>query len=153
MRERFAAHRERADCAGCHEQLDPLGFVLENFDPVGRWRDQYENGRKVDSSGTLFRKYKFKDVVDFKKAILAEKDRFTRAFSEHLLSFALGRELTPSDLPALDGIVAGGIAADYSIKAVIHGVTQSGPFVSKPMAISQKTASSGHSNPVRVKGE
>ena len=153
LRERFAAHRERADCAGCHEQLDPLGFVLENFDPVGRWRDQYENGRKVDSSGTLFRKYKFKDVVDFKKAILAEKDRFTRAFSEHLLSFALGRELTPSDLPALDGIVAGGIAADYSIKAVIHGVTQSGPFVSKPMAISQKTASSGHSNPVRVKGE
>ncbi len=153
LRERFAAHRERADCAGCHEQLDPLGFVLENFDAVGRWRERYENGREVDSSGTLFRKYKFKDVVDFKKAILAEKDRFTRAFSEHLLSFALGRELTPSDLPALDAIVAGGIAADYSIKELIHGVTQSGPFVSKPMAISQKTASSGHSNSVRVKGE
>ena len=153
LRERFAAHRERADCAGCHEQLDPLGFVLENFDAVGRWRERYENGREVDSSGTLFRKYKFKDVVDFKKAILAEKDRFTRAFSEHLLSFALGRELTPSDLPAIDAIVAGGIAADYSIKELIHGVTQSGPFVSKPMAISQKTASSGHSNSVRVKGE
>ena len=153
LRERFAAHRERADCAGCHEQLDPLGFVLENFDAVGRWRERYENGREVDSSGTLFRKYKFKDVVDFKKAILAEKDRFTRAFSEHLLSFALGRELTPSDLPALDSIVSGGIAADYSIKELIHGVTQSGPFVSKPMAISQKTASSGHSNSVRVKGE
>ena len=153
LRERFAAHRERADCAGCHEQLDPLGFVLENFDAVGRWRERYENGREVDSSGTLFRKYKFKDVVDFKKAILAEKDRFTRAFSEHLLSFAMGRELTPSDLPALDAIVAGGIAADYSIKELIHGVTQSGPFVSKPMAISQKTASSGHSNSVRVKGE
>ena len=153
LRERFAAHRERADCAGCHEQLDPLGFVLENFDAVGRWREHYENGREVDSSGTLFRKYKFKDVVDFKKAILAEKDRFTRAFSEHLLSFALGRELTPSDLPALDVIVAGGIAADYSIKELIHGVTQSGPFVSKPMAIPQKTASSGQSNSVRVKGE
>jgi len=153
LRERFAAHRERADCAGCHEQLDPLGFVLENFDAVGRWRERYENGREVDSSGTLFRKYKFKDVVDFKKAILAEKDRFTRAFSEHLLSFALGRELTPSDLPALDAIVAGGIAADYSIKELIHGVTQSGPFVSKPMAISQKTASSGQSNSVRVQGE
>ena len=153
LRERFAAHRERADCAGCHEQLDPLGFVLENFDAVGRWREHYENGREVDSSGTLFRKYKFKDVVDFKKAILAEKDRFTRAFSEHLLSFAMGRELTPSDLPALDAIVAGGIAADYSIKELIHGVTQSGPFVSKPMAIPQKTASSGQSNSVRVKGE
>ena len=152
LRERFAAHRERADCAGCHEQLDPLGFVLENFDPVGRWRDQYENGRKVDSSGTLFRKYEFKDIVEFKEAVLAEKDRFTRAFAEHLLIFALGRELTPADSPALDAIVARGVAADYNIKALIHGVTQSGPFVSKPMGLSQKTASSGQPKPV-IKAE
>ena len=152
LRERFAAHRERADCAGCHEQLDPLGFVLENFDPVGRWRDQYENGRKVDSSGTLFRKYEFKDIVEFKEAVLAEKDRFTRAFSEHLLAFALGREITPADSPALDAVVARGVAADYRLKALIHGVTQSGPFVSKPSGISQKTASSGGSKPV-IKAE
>ena len=86
VRERFAVHRERADCAACHAQLDPLGFALENFDPVGRWRNTYENGREVDTSGKLFRKHEFKNVVEFKDAILAEKNRFARAFAEHTLS-------------------------------------------------------------------
>ena len=79
LRERLSMHRERADCKGCHEQIDPLGFALENYDPIGVWRDKYENGRDVDMAGTLFRKHKFTDVVEFKDAILAEKDRFTRA--------------------------------------------------------------------------
>ena len=48
LRERFADHRERADCAGCHEKLDPLGFALENFDPVGRWREKYHNGQDAN---------------------------------------------------------------------------------------------------------
>ena len=147
MRERFAAHRERADCAGCHEQLDPLGFAFENFDPVGRWREKYENGREVDASGTLFRKHRFGNVVEFKQAIMEEKDRFTRAFAEHLLSFALGREITPADSPALDDIVARTISADYSIRILIEGVVQSAPFVSRSGGISRKTSSSGESKP------
>ena len=152
MRERFAAHRERADCAGCHAQLDPLGFAFENFDPVGRWRDQYENGRKVDPSGTLLRKHSFGNVVEFKQAILAEKDRFTRAFAEHLLSFALGREITPADSPALDDMVKQTVAANYSIRILIHGVTQSGPFVSRSRGLSRKTSSSSRPKP-DIRGE
>ena len=138
MRERFAAHRERADCAGCHAKLDPLGFALENFDPVGRWRDGYENGREVDASGVLFRKHKFTNVVEFKDAILAEKDRFTRGFAGHLLSYALGRGLTPTDAPALDRITAKAIADGYRLQTLIHEVAQSAPFVNQPR---QKTAS------------
>jgi cytochrome c553 len=138
MRERFAAHRERADCAGCHAKLDPLGFALENFDPVGRWRDGYENGRAVDASGVLFRKHPFKNVVEFKDAILAEKDRFTRAFAGHMLSYALGRGLTPTDAPALDRITAKTIADGYRLQTLIHGVVQSAPFINQLL---QKSAS------------
>ena len=138
MRERFAVHRERADCAGCHSKLDPLGFALENFDPVGRWRDGYENGRAVDASGTLFRKHPFKNVVEFKDAILAEKDRFTRAFAGHMLSYALGRGLTPADAPALDGITAKTIADGYRLQTLMHEVVQSAPFINQPRP---KTAS------------
>jgi len=135
LRERFAVHRENTACAGCHARLDPLGFALENFDPVGRWRDKYENGRQVDSSGVLFRKYKFSNVVEFKDAILAEKDRFARAFAEHMLSFALGREATAADATALDLITTRTKAADYRLQTLIHEVTQSAPFVSKPRAV------------------
>ena len=132
MRERFASHRERADCAGCHAKLDPFGFALENFDPVGRWRDGYENGREVDASGVLFRKHKFTNVVEFKDAILAEKDRFTRGFAGHLLSYALSRGLTPTDAPALDRITAKAIADGYRLQTLIHEVVQSQPFLNRP---------------------
>lgn len=138
LRERFAAHRERADCAGCHAKLDPLGFALENFDPVGRWRSTYENGREVDASGQLFRQHAFKNVVEFKDAILAEKHRFTRAFAEHTLSYALGRALTPADTPAIDRITERVAADGYRLQTVLHEVVQSAPFVNRPQA---KTAS------------
>jgi len=134
LRERFAAHRERADCAGCHAKLDPLGFALENFDPVGRWRSTYENGREVDASGQLFRKHAFKNVVEFKDAILAEKHRFTRAFAEHTLSYALGRTLTPADTPAIDRITERVATDGYRLQTVLHEVVQSAPFVNRPQA-------------------
>jgi len=138
LRERFAVHRENASCAGCHAKLDPLGFALENFDPVGRWRDHYENGHQVDSSGVLFRKHKFNNVIEFKDAILAEKDRFTRGLAKHLLSFALGREMTAADTPALDHIAAQTKGADYRLQTLIHEVTQSAPFVSQSRTVIQK---------------
>ena len=128
LRERFADHRERADCAGCHEKLDPLGFALENFDPVGRWRDKYHNGRDVDSGGTLFRTHDFSNVVEFKDAILKDRNRFVRALAGHLLAFGLGRELSPSDSLALDEIVERVEEEKYSMKALIHAVVQSKPF-------------------------
>ena len=128
LRERFADHRERADCAGCHEKLDPLGFALENFDPVGRWREKYHNGREVDVSGTLFRAHKFSNIIEFKDAILKEKNRFVRGLAGHLLAFGLGRELNPSDTLALDEIVEKVEGENYSMKSLIHAVVQSKSF-------------------------
>ncbi len=131
IRERFAAHRESPDCAGCHVKLDPLGFALENYDPVGRWRDTYENGLQVDASGTLLRKHEFDDVAAFKDALLAEKDRFTRALAAHLLAYALGREVNAADSPALDGIAHAAIQDNYSLRTLIHEVVRSDPFHAK----------------------
>ena len=130
LRERFASHRENPDCAGCHKKLDPLGFALENFDAVGRWRDQYHNGREVDSSGILFRKHKFNDVVEFKDAIMSEKDRFTKALVSHLLSFSLGRKLSAFDSPAVDLVAKKVKESDYSLRVMIHEIVQSDPFLS-----------------------
>ena len=128
LRERFEMHRKRADCAGCHAQIDPLGFALENFGPTGIWRDSYENGRAVDASGVLFRKHKFTDIVEFKEAILAEKDRFTRAFAGHLLSFALGREVGAADSLLLEQIASETAKADYRMKSLIKAIAKSEAF-------------------------
>ena len=128
LREQFAVHREREDCAGCHKRIDPLGFALENYGPTGKWRDHYENGREVDSAGVLFRKYPFTNIVDFKDAILAEKDRFTRAFATHLLSFSLGRETGVADSVSLSKIVEATKTDDYSLQTLIKQVVLSDSF-------------------------
>jgi len=129
LRERFAEHRKRADCAGCHRKIDPLGFALENYDAVGIWRDDYENGRAVDASGTVFGTHEFTDIVEFKDALLAERDRFTRAFASHLLSFALGREVGVEDYFAIDLIVRETAADDYRFHTLIKQIVLSDPFL------------------------
>ena len=131
LRERLEAHRTQAECAGCHAKIDPLGFALENYGPTGVWRDVYENGRKVDSSGVLFGRREFGNIVELKDAILAEPDRFARAFAGHLLAFALGRQAEVSDEPALDRIVRETANADYSIQETIRQVVLSKPFRTK----------------------
>ena len=142
LRERLAMHRERADCKGCHEKIDPLGFALENYNAIGVWRDQYENGREVDASGTLFRKHPFSDIAEFKDAILSEKERFTRGLAAHLLSFALARELGPADEIAIDKIVSATASDQYRIQTLIKQVVLSEPFRSKT---NRKFADSHHS--------
>lgn len=130
LRERLSLHRKRSDCRGCHEQIDPLGFALENFDAVGGWREKYENGRDVDMAGSLFRTHTFSNVIEFKDAILSEKDRFTRGLAGHLLSYALARPLDPSDELALDAITQATIADDYKIQTLLKQVIVSKPFQS-----------------------
>ncbi len=128
LRERLDAHRERKDCKGCHAQIDPLGFAMENYGPTGLWRDSYENGRKVDSEGVLFRKYPFNTPVEFKDAILAEKERFVSGFAGHLLSFALGRELAPADSLAIDGALDNCRDSDFPFRDIIKEIVVSESF-------------------------
>jgi len=129
IREKFAAHRENMTCARCHTKLDPLGFALENFDITGRWRDKYANGREVDASGKLMRKYEFTEVVQFKKSIVQENRRFAKAFTGHLLRFALSKQRSPIDSLAIDTIVNKTEKDDFKLKSLIREVIQSESFL------------------------
>ena len=129
IREKFAVHRENPDCAGCHSKLDPLGFALENFDITGRWRDKYENGRDVDATGRLLRKYDYRDVVAFKSSRLKERQRFARAFAAHLLRFALAKELRPGDSLTVDTIVERAEKEDFRLRSMIREVILSESFL------------------------
>ena len=131
IKETFAEHRKNPDCAGCHARLDPLGFALENYDVVGLWRDKYKNNRDVDPSGKMMKKYEFKTVLDFKEVILKEKKRFAKAFTGHLLRFALSRKLTPAESIVIDNIVAKTEKEDYRIKSIIREIVLSESFMGK----------------------
>ena len=128
IREKFAAHRENPDCAGCHSKLDPLGFALENFDITGRWRDRYENGRDVDAGGRLLRRYDFDSVAIFKESIAAEDRRFATAFATHLLRFAAARKLTPGDDAEVQQIVSSTAARDFRLRDILTEVLLSPAF-------------------------
>ena len=129
IRERLAAHRERKDCAGCHNKIDPMGFAMENYGPTGVWRDKYENGRDVDVSGVLFNQHEFKTFLEFKEIIVKEKNRFVRGFISHLLSYALSRELGPTDSPALDEMTDRAMSGEDSMRAVLKSIAMSDPFL------------------------
>lgn len=96
MRARLEAHRRNPDCAGCHEVMDPLGFSLEQFDPIGRWRTE-SDGHPVDASGLLPDETPITGLAGLKQALLQRQDQFHRHFTRKLLGYALGRPLTPLD--------------------------------------------------------
>ena len=131
LRQRLKQHQENGACASCHAKIDPLGFALENFDAIGRWRDRYRSGLKIDASGKLFGQVKFNGIVSLKDAILDRPQWFMRAFSEHLLSYALGRKLTLSDKPAIDRIVRRALATRGQFSSVVEAVATSYPFLHK----------------------
>jgi hypothetical protein len=120
IREQFAEHRRNPSCAGCHSRLDPLGFALENYDIVGRWRDRYDNGREIDSSGTLLRLHLFTNAVQFRRTLAAEQDRIAHAFVEHLLRYALARPLQPGDQLTVRRILQQTAANHYPVRSLIH---------------------------------
>jgi hypothetical protein len=122
VRQKLKQHSSNAQCVGCHKKIDPFGFVLENYDLLGRWRDNYRTGLKVDASGKLFGKHDFKDVVGFKDAVLAEKDVFAKAFIKHLLSYGLGRELTLTDRIAIGEIAEESRKDNYKMRDVIKNI-------------------------------
>ncbi len=130
IREKFAEHRANPSCAGCHNQLDPLGFALENYDITGRWRVKYENGRDVDPSGSLSQN-SFTSVSEFKKGLLSDVDRFAEAFAQHFMRYALARELTPKDRVAVREIAAGLRDKGYPVRSLIHSVLQTESFLAR----------------------
>ena len=131
IRQRLKEHATNQSCASCHAKIDPLGFVLESYDPVGRWRDKYTGGLPVDASGKLFGEDEFKNIVEFKDAILARPEEFMRGFSEHLLSYALGRELKITDKPSVDRITRKVMEDHGRFSTVVVEIAKSLPFRNK----------------------
>ena len=128
LRDRLIQHQVNPSCVSCHAKIDPLGFALENYDAVGRWRDQYHSGLKIDASGELFGQAKFQDAVGLKDAILDHPEWFVRAIVEHLLCYAVGRELALTDRPSVDEIVDEAIRDQGQFSTIIRSVVKSRPF-------------------------
>src|SRR5207253_8695223 len=104
VRERLLEHRKNAVCASCHNLTDPVGFALENFDAVGRWRTT-EDGQPVDASGGLPDGSQFTGVSGLEAGLLKRPDVFVTTLTEKLLTFALGRGVEPPDGPAVRQVV------------------------------------------------
>jgi hypothetical protein len=131
MRERMAAHRANPACAGCHAQMDQLGFALENFDAIGEWRDIYSSGAKVDASAQLPDGTKFNGPAELRKVLLTHSDEFVTTMIEKLMVYALGRGLEPHDAPAVRTIKRDATAQNYRFDALIQGIVTSTPFTMK----------------------
>ena len=128
LRERLKQHQVNASCVACHAKIDPLGFALENFDAIGRWRDHYSSGLEIDATGELFGSMPFQNVVELKDQLLAHPELFLRAFSEHMLSYAIARKLELEDAPAVDEILSK-VSTDHGqFSTVIRSIVQSHPF-------------------------
>lgn len=127
VRERLTQHRANAICASCHSRIDPLGFALENYDAVGRWRDE-DGGKPVDSSGELTDGTKIGGPDQLKAALLDRKDLFIRNLTTKMLGYALGRGLTLKDSCTVDSIVAELRDNDYKAQTLIQAIVKSIPF-------------------------
>ena len=100
----MSKHRESPNCYGCHQKIDPLGFALENFDPIGRWRASYGKAGAIDAAGELPSGQTFSDIADLKKLLVERKDLFARMLTERLLTYACGRRVEALDQPTVKKI-------------------------------------------------
>jgi hypothetical protein len=130
VRERMEAHRADPTCAGCHKVMDPLGFSLENFDAVGQWRNT-DDGSKIDPSGMLFNGAKVNGPVELRSALTANPEIFTGVLTERLMTFALGRGVEYSDMPAIRAILKDAARNDYRFSSIVLGIVKSTPFDTK----------------------
>ena len=127
MRERMAAHRANQPCAGCHRLMDPVGFSLENYDAVGRWRNSEEDA-PIDASGNLPDGGQFAGVAGLRQALLSHPELFVNTLTEKLLTYGIGRGLEFYDEAAVRKIVRDAHSNDYRFSSLILGIVNSTPF-------------------------
>src|SRR5262249_11682665 len=127
MRARMEEHRKNPACAGCHSQMDPLGFALENFDAIGHWRTS-EGGSPIDVSGVLPSGEKFQGPAELSKLLMERRERFVMTVTERLLTYALGRELEYYDAPAVRQIMREAAGSDYHWSTIVLNIIRSVPF-------------------------
>ena len=127
IRDLLKKHRESPSCYGCHQKIDPLGFALENFDPVGSWRTSIDK-TKIDSSGELPSGEKFSDVVGLKKILKKRQRLFARMLTDRLFTYACGRRMESLDESTVEKTVEKVSKAKYGMRSLIEAVVMSELF-------------------------
>jgi hypothetical protein len=136
IRELLAQHSANAACASCHERIDPLGFALENYDAVGRWRNEY-HGAAIDAASELLDGTRIEGPRGLKKALMDRNELFIRNLTKRMLGYAVGRGLTPADACAVETIVDRVEEADFEAWALVREIVLSAPF-QEPSAEAQR---------------
>jgi mono/diheme cytochrome c family protein len=143
LRQRMEIHRQSAVCASCHQRMDPLGFSLENFDALGKWRTE-SDGAPIDATASLPDGTRFEGVTGLRKLLADHEEDFVRTFTEKLLAYAVGRGIELSDMPAIRQIARDAARQDNRWSAVIWGIVNSPPFSmgvagsEKPVRVAQR---------------
>ncbi len=127
IREQMEAHRKNPSCAVCHVRMDPLGFSLENFDALGKWRTSVDT-LAIDASASLPDGTKFEGIAGLRQLMAGHQGDFARTFTQKLLGYALGRSIEASDLPAIRAITRNAASGGYRWSSLIMGIAQSTPF-------------------------
>ena len=127
MREAMIRHRADPVCASCHARMDPIGFAMENFDGVGRWRD-HDSGNPIDASGVFPGGAKFEGMAGLKAALLQRPDQFVATIAEKLLMYGIGRNVQYFDQPLVRAIVRESARNHYTFASLVLGVVKSAPF-------------------------
>jgi mono/diheme cytochrome c family protein len=128
MREQMQVHRVNAVCAACHARMDPIGFALENYDGVGRWRDK-DAGAPIDATGTLPDGAQFRGPAGLAELLMTKyRNDFVRTATEKLLTYALGRGVEYYDYPAIRAIEASAAGDNYRVSSLILAIVKSPPF-------------------------
>jgi hypothetical protein len=136
LREKLQAHAQNPSCAACHRTIDPLGLAFDHYDAIGQWRthERVEHGigedPVVDASGSLPDGRSFTDAESFKNCLIEDRDRFLRAFIEHLATYALRRVLSVDDRQDIDLIVQQARQNDYGLQEIVRAVALS-PIMQK----------------------
>lgn len=129
VRERMAEHRSKASCNACHGIMDPIGFSLENFDAVGRWRTlEMFAGTPIDPTGSLPDGTNLAGPSDLRTALLRNPEQFVQTFTEKLMTYALGRRLEYYDMPTVRKIVHSASADHYRFSSIALAIISSDPF-------------------------
>jgi hypothetical protein len=127
LRARMEMHRKDAVCASCHQRMDPLGFALENFDAVGKWRTEAD-GAPIDTSASMPDGARFNGVAGLRELLASHQEDFARTFTGKLLSYAIGRGVETNDLPAIRKIARDAARNEYRWSSIILGIVNSPPF-------------------------
>ena len=130
VRSRLEQHRRNPVCASCHSQMDPLGFALENFDAVGKWRTTATDASDdpVDASGVMPDGTRFAGPAEFRAVLLSRQQQFVTTFTERLLTYALGRGVSYADRPAIRQLLRAAAPGNYSWSSIIVGIAKSPSF-------------------------